>query len=117
MSALVCRDSAPLETNQFIRPNKGEFDVFSAARVLALRGSGFEASPEYAEAISRGMGVELGQVLEQVLGTDGVEKISLKDWNIVHYLSFGINLAEQVLPLRADTGGDEAGDQCCFRTL
>ena len=98
---------APHESNH-IRPNKGEFDVLSAAQVLALRGSGFAASPEYAKAISRGIDMELGQVLEQVLGTDGVEKLSLEDWKVVHYLSFGIDLAKQVPPSTADAGGDEA---------
>ena len=88
MFALLRRDPAPLETNQFIRPNEGEFDVFSTARALALRGSGFAASPEYAKAISCGMGMELGQALEQVLGTDRVEDLSLEDWNVVHYLTF-----------------------------
>ena len=52
--------------------------------------------------------MELGQALEQVLGTDGVEELSLEDWNVMHHLTFGIDLAEQVLPLTADTGGDEA---------
>ena len=108
MSALLRRSPTPPETNQFIRPNKGELDVRYAARALALRGYGFAASPEYAKAISREMGMEFEQALEQVLGTDGVEKLSLEDWNIVHYLSFGIDLAEQVLPSTANTGGDEA---------
>ena len=54
------------------------------------------------------MGVELGQALEEVLGIDGVEDLSLKDWKVVHYLTFGINLAEQVLPSTANAGGDEA---------
>ena len=52
--------------------------------------------------------MELVQALEQVLGTDGVEELSLKDWNVVHYLTFGIDLAKQVLPSTANAGGDEA---------
>ena len=52
--------------------------------------------------------MELGQALEEVLGTNGVEELSLEDWNVVHYLTFGIDLAKQVLPLMADAGGDEA---------
>ena len=50
------------------------------------------------------MGMEFGQALEHVLGSDGFEELSLKDWNTVHYLTFGIDLAEQVLPLTADAG-------------
>ncbi len=52
--------------------------------------------------------MELGQVLKQVLGTNGVEKLSLEDWNVVHYLTFGIDLAEQVVSSMANAGGDEA---------
>ena len=107
MSAFLRHGMAPPESNQFIRPNKGEFDICSTVCALALRGSGFAASLEYAEAIFCGMGELLRQALEQVFGKDGVDKLSLKDWNIMQYLSFGINLAEQVLPSTADAGGDE----------
>ena len=107
MSAFLRRGTAPPESNQFIRPNKVEFDICSATCALALRGSGFAASPEYAKAISHGMGELLGQALERVLGKDGVDRLSLEDWNIVQYLSIGINLSEQVLPSTADAGGDE----------
>ena len=75
---------------------------------MALRGSGFEASPEYADAISRGMGEELGQAVSQELGRDGVDRLSLEDWNVVQFLIIGVDLAEQVLPRTADAGGDEA---------
>ena len=54
------------------------------------------------------MGEELGQALKQVLDKDRVKKLSLKDWNVVQYLSFGIDLAKQVLHSTADAGGDEA---------
>ena len=108
MSAPASLCPAPPETNQFIRPNKGEFDVFSAARSLASRGSNFAASPEYAEAISRGMGEELGQAIEQVLGRDGMDSLSQEDWNIVQFLTYGVDPAVQALPHTADAGGDEA---------
>ena len=98
MSAPARRCPTPSEINQFIRPNKGEFDVVSATRALASRGSGFQASPEYADAISRGMGEKLGQAVSQELGQDGVDRLSLKDWNVVQFLIFGVDLAEQVLP-------------------
>ena len=104
--ASLCPD--PPGINQFIRPNKGEFDVFSAARLLASRGSNFAASPEYAKAISRGRGEELGQAIEQVLGRDGMDNLSQEDWNIVQFLTYGIDPAVQVLPHSSDAGGDEA---------
>ena len=83
MSASARRSPTTPKTNQFIRPKKGEFNVFYAAQSLALRGSNFAASPEYAEAISRGMGEELGQAIEQVLGRNGMDSLSHEDWNIV----------------------------------
>ncbi len=108
MSALLCQSPVPLESNQFIRPNKGELDVLSAARALASRVSDFAASPEYAEAISQGMGEELGQAIEQVLGRDGVDSLSQEDWNTVQFLTYGVDPAVQVLPHTANAGGDEA---------
>ncbi len=54
------------------------------------------------------MGEELGLALEQVLHQDGVEKLSLNDWNFMQFLSFSIDLGEQVLPPMAIAGGDEA---------
>ncbi len=108
MSASPHLSPAPPKTNQFIIPNKGEFNVFSASQALASRGSDFTDSPEYAEAISRGMGEELGQAIEQVLGRDGVDSLSHEDWNIMQFLIFGIDHAMQVLPSMANAGGDEA---------
>ena len=46
---------------------------------MALRGSNFDASPEYAEVISQGMGEELGQAINQVLGRDGMDHLSHED--------------------------------------
>ena len=108
MSAPASLGPAPPGTNQFIRPNKGEFNVFSAACTLAPRGSNFAASLEYAEAISQGLGEELGQAIEQVLGRDGMDSLSHEDWNIVQFLTYGVDPAMQVLPRTADAGGDEA---------
>ena len=105
MSAPASLCPAPPGTNQFIRPKKGEFDVFSAARLLASRGSNFAASPEYAKAISRGMGEELGQAIEQVLGRDGMDSLSYEDWNIVQFLTYGVDPAVQVLSHAADAEG------------
>ena len=37
------------------------------------------------------MGEELGQAIEQVLGCDGMDSLSHEDWNIVQFLTYGID--------------------------
>ena len=54
-----------VKSNQFIRP---KFDLVSAAARLALRGEGFADSAEFANAISVGVGPELGMALMDGLG-------------------------------------------------
>ncbi len=54
------------------------------------------------------MGEELGQAIKQVLGRDGMDSLSHEDWNIVQFLTYGVDPAVQVLPRTADAGGDEA---------
>ena len=54
------------------------------------------------------MGEKLGQAIEHELGRDGMDRLSLEDWNIVQFLIFGVDPAVQVLPLTANAGGDEA---------
>ena len=44
------------------------------------------------------MGEELGQAIEQVLGRDGMDSLSHEDWNIVQFLTYGVDPAVQALP-------------------
>ena len=54
------------------------------------------------------MSEKLGQAIKQVLGRDGMDSLSHEDWNIVQFLTYGVDPAVQVLPHTADARGDEA---------
>jgi hypothetical protein len=71
MSTQLRRRSVSAPSNQFIRPTSTivTIDTVSAARRLALRGSGFRASKVVAAAITGGVAAKLAGTLMVALGS------------------------------------------------